>query len=54
MGLSAEKRMKALEERLERYRQRMPGRPCAHCDDGWIREETDVLRCDSCGYLRYL
>ncbi|WP_336344862.1 hypothetical protein [Halalkalicoccus ordinarius] len=54
MTSSAEKQLKALENRIERYRQRMPGRPCAHCEGGWVRKERDVLRCDGCGYLGYL
>ena len=54
MGSSAQKQLEALEERFERYRQRMPGRPCAHCENGWVRKERDALRCDNCGYLRYL
>lgn len=54
MGLSAEEQMEALEDRIDRYRRRIPGRPCAHCDEGWVRKERDVLRCDGCGYLGYL
>jgi hypothetical protein len=54
MTSSAEKRLMALENRIERYRRRMPGRPCAHCEEGWVRRERDALRCDGCGYLGYL
>ncbi|MFC7007007.1 hypothetical protein [Halalkalicoccus salilacus] len=54
MKSSAEKQLRALEQRIERYQRRLSGRPCAHCEEGWVREESDALRCDGCGYLRYL
>lgn len=54
MKSSAEKQLRALEQRIERYQRRLSGRPCAHCEEGWVREESGALRCDGCGYLRYL
>lgn len=54
MGSPAEERLEALEDRLDRYRQWRPGHPCAHCEEGWVREEEGVLRCDDCGYFGYL
>lgn len=54
MRSSAEKQLRTLEQRIERYQRRLSGQPCAHCEEGWVREESDVLRCDGCGYLRYL
>lgn len=54
MGLSAEERLETLEDRIDRYQGRIPGQPCAHCEEGWVHEEAGVLRCDDCGYLGYL
>jgi hypothetical protein len=49
-----DERLRAIERRLDQYHRHVSGRPCAHCEDGWIHEERDVLECDDCGYFVYL